>query len=57
MLFFLQEEKTREYRRDRRAEKKQKQKAEAAESMVGFEADADVAAMMGFSGFGSSTKK
>lgn len=56
IMSLFQEEKSREYRRDRRAEKKQKEKEEAAEAMSGFEADPDVAAMMGFSGFGSSKK-
>lgn len=42
-----------EYRRENRLKRKRKAEAEANEEA---DADADMAAMMGFSGFGSSKK-
>ena len=49
--FFFQEEKLREYRREKRKEKK----GGIETSGSGF--DSDMAAVMGFSGFGTSSKK
>ena len=51
--FFFQEEKLREYRREKRKEKKGG--IETSGSGSGF--DSDMAAVMGFSGFGTSSKK
>jgi len=52
-----EEEKAREYRRERKKEKKRKE-AEDDSGMGGMMGmDPDMAAIMGFGGFGSSSKK
>lgn len=50
----FQEDKLREYRRDKRKEKKNVA-SDMSDSASGI--DPDMAAIMGFSGFGSSSKK
>ena len=49
---FLQEEKQKVYRREKRKERKRK----ATDDLDGAEMDPDMAAIMGFSGFGTSKK-
>ena len=52
----MQEEKAREYRRERKKEKKRKEaEDDSGGGMMGM--DPDMAAIMGFGGFGSSSKK
>lgn len=51
---YLQEERMKEYRRENRL--KRKRKAETETSTEDADVDVDMAAMMGFSGFGSSKK-
>ncbi len=52
-FLIFQEERYREYRKNK---KKEKRKREEEESKAAFGADDDMAALMGFSGFGGSKK-
>jgi U4/U6.U5 tri-snRNP component SNU23 len=52
-FFRLQEERYREYRKNRRKEKKKRDEDEASTSFGGGD---DMAALMGFSGFGGTKK-
>ena len=51
MYYSLQEEKQKAYKREKRKERKRK-----AEGDIDQDGDPDMAAMMGFSGFGGSKK-
>ena len=62
-VFHLQEEKTKEYRREKRKERKRRAREgkEGQDEGAGLEeeeeVDPELAAMMGFSGFGSKRTK
>ena len=54
--FLIQEEKMKEYRREKRKEQRKRKHNEVDSRQEQNEDEDDMAAMMGFSGFGSSKK-
>lgn len=56
-LLCVQEEKMKEYRREKRRERKKRGRGQEEATDEGEELDPEMAAVMGFSGFGGTKKK